>query len=390
MTTTVTPIVPGGAQAAGDPPAPAPRLTRAAVLTAPRTRFEVRDVRLAAPRPDEALVRVVATGVCHTDVAVWAGGLPFALPGVIGHEGAGVVEQVGADVTDVSPGDQVLISFSSCGACDACGDDHPAYCATWLHRNVLAGARPDGTSPLSEGDTPLGAHFFGQSSFAEHLVVQARQLVVVGPGADLTMLAPLGCGVMTGFGSVWNVLDPRPGARLAVFGTGAVGLSAVVAAAQRDPELLVAVDLVPERLELALDLGATHALHARADDVPARLAEIVGGRGLTGALDTTGDPRAARIALDALGLRGELVVCGAPPPGTEIPVDIQPMLGGKVLRGVTMGDADPRRLLPRIVELVENGTLPLNRLVRHYPLEDLDRAFADMHHTRTVKPVVVL
>ncbi|MCC2314419.1 NAD(P)-dependent alcohol dehydrogenase [Cellulomonas xiejunii] len=385
MTTTATP----GHDAAGERDSAAPVRTRAAVLTSPRGAFEVREVDLAAPRDDEVLVRVVATGVCHTDVGVWAGGVPFPLPGVLGHEGAGVVERVGSRVTDVRPGDQVLVSFSSCGDCAACLDDHPAYCATWLTRNLLGGARPDGTSPLRADGAPLGAHFFGQSSFAGHVVVAARQVVVVGPGVDLTLLAPLGCGVMTGFGSVWNVLDPQPGARLAVLGTGAVGLSAVVAAAVREPEVLVAVDLVPARLELALELGATHALPGGVDDLRERLAEVTGARGLTGAFDTTGDPKVARTALDALALRGELVVCGAPPPGTEIPVDIQPMLGGRVLRGVTMGDANPRRLLPQIVALVEDGTLPLDRLVRRYALTDLDRAFDDMLHGRTVKPVVL-
>lgn len=364
--------------------------TRAAVLPAPGAPFEVREVELDPPRADEVLVRVVASGVCHTDLGVRVGGVPFPLPGVLGHEGAGIVEQVGAAVDDVRVGDKVVVSFAWCGACDACTQHHPAYCGTWLHRNLLAGARPDGSTTLHAAGGPLGGQFFGQSSFAGHVVTQARQVVVVDPDADLTLLAPLGCGVMTGVGSVWNVLDPQPGARLAVLGTGAVGLSAVAAAATRAPEVLVAVDVVPERLALARELGATHAVDGRDGDVAERLVAITGGRGLTGAFDTTGVPAVARAALDALALRGELVVCGAPPPGTEIPVDVQGVLGGKVLRGVTMGDADPRTLLPRIVDLVRDGTLPLDRLVRHYRLDELDRAFDDMHHARTVKPVVVL
>jgi aryl-alcohol dehydrogenase len=364
-------------------------LTRAAVLSAPQTPFTVRDVELADLREHELLVRMVATGVCHTDLGVWAGGIPFPLPGVIGHEGAGVVEQVGSAVSTIAPGDQVVLSYTSCGDCPACLDGHPAYCATWLPRNLFAGAREDGTATLSLDGAPIGGHFFAQSSFAQHAIAEERNVVVVGPGADLTSLAPLGCGVMTGFGSVWNALDVRAHARVAVFGAGAVGLSGVAAAALREPDLLVAIDVVPERLELALELGATHAVNGREEDVVARIAEITGGAGLTHAFDTTGVPAVARSAIEALGARGHLVTCGAPPPGTEIPVDFQGILPGKSVSGVTMGDADPKALIPQLVELVAAGRLPLGRLIKQYKLAELDEAFTDMHHGTTVKPVIV-
>lgn len=363
--------------------------TRAAVLSAPHTSFTVRDVELDALRDHEILVRMVATGVCHTDLGVWAGGIPFPLPGVIGHEGAGVVEQVGSAVTAAAPGDKVVLSYASCGDCPACQDSHPAYCTTWLPRNLFAGAREDGSATLSIDGSAIGGHFFAQSSFARHAVAEERNVVVVGADADLAGLAPLGCGVMTGFGAVWNALDVRPGARAAVFGAGAVGLSGVVAAALREPDLLIAVDIVPERLELATELGATHAVNGREEDVVARIVEITGGRGLTHALDTTGVPAVARSAIDALGGRGHLVTCGAPPPGTEIPVDFQGILAGKSVSGVTMGDADPKELIPRLAALVADGSLPLDRLIRQYKLSDLDEAFADMHGGTTVKPVIV-
>jgi aryl-alcohol dehydrogenase len=367
--------------------------TRAAVLSAPQTSFTVRDVELADLRGHEVLVRMVATGVCHTDLGVWAGGIPFPLPGVIGHEGAGVVEQVGSAVTAIVPGDKVVLSYTSCGDCPACADGHPAYCATWLPRNLFAGAREDGTATLSIDGSPIGGHFFAQSSFAQHAVAEERNVVVVDADADLASLAPLGCGVMTGFGSVWNALDVRPRARVAVFGAGAVGLPGVVAAALREPDLLIAVDVVPERLELALGIGATHAINVRAnggeEDAVARIAEITGGAGLTHAFDTTGVPAVARSAIEALGARGHLVTCGAPPPGTEIPVDFQGILPGKSVSGVTMGDADPKVLVPQLVDLVAAGRLPLGRLIKQYKLSELDEAFADMHHGTTVKPVIV-
>lgn len=363
--------------------------TRAAVLSAPQTSFTVRDVELADLREHEVLVRMVATGVCHTDLGVWAGGIPFPLPGVIGHEGAGVVAQVGSAVTTIAPGDNVVLSYTSCGDCPSCQDGHPAYCTTWLPRNLFAGAREDGTPTLSLDGAPIGGHFFAQSSFAEHAVAEERNVVVVGPDADLAGLAPLGCGVMTGFGSVWNALDVQPGGRVAVFGAGAVGLSGLVAAALREPAVLIAVDIVPERLELALELGATHTINGREEDVVARIAEITAGAGLTHAFDTTGVPAVARSAVDALGARGHLVTCGAPPPGTEIPVDFQGILPGKSVSGVTMGDADPKVLIPQLVDLVASGRLPLGRLIKQYKLDQLDEAFADMHHGTTVKPVIV-
>lgn len=357
------------------PPAAAPR-TRAAVLTRPGGPFEVREVAVAVPRPDEAVVRVVAVGLCRCDVASWVEGVSRHADGV-GHEVAGVVERVGADVVDVRPGDQVLVTFAACGSCDACVDGHPAYCTS---------RRPGG--PRAGLGDPAGVG--AQPSFAGHVTVPASRLVAVGPGADLTLLAAVGCSTLTGCGAVWNVLAPEPGARLAVFGADAVGLSAVVAAAATEPAVLVAVDLEPERLELALELGATHALHARADDVAERVVEITGGGGLTGVVDATGDPRVIGAALATLAVRGELVTCGAPVPGAEVRVGLPSVLGGRVLRGATLGDADPRRLLPRIARLVADGLMPVERLVHRYDLADLGRALRDLHGARTVKPVVVL
>ncbi|MFV0375326.1 NAD(P)-dependent alcohol dehydrogenase [Microbacterium sp.] len=362
---------------------------RAAVLPTPGEPFEIREIEVGEPRADEVLVRLVATGLCHTDLGVRFGGIPFPAPGVLGHEGAGVVVRVGDDITEVVPGDRVLLSFTSCGSCDGCATGHPAYCRTWLPRNIFDGARDDGTSALSQGGAPIGSHFFGQSSFAEYAVADRRSIVKVAGDADLTTLAPLGCGVQTGFGSVWNVLDLQPGQSLAVVGTGAVGLSAVLAAAQREAGILVAVDIVPERLDLARQLGATHALDGCADDLVAQLTEITAGAGLDAAFDTTGNPQVARTALDALGTRGIVAVCGAPPPGTEIPVDIQGILTGKRLVGVTMGDALPQTLVPELVRQHADGRLPLERLIATYRLDEIERAVHDMHAGVTVKPVIV-
>ncbi|MEV7694322.1 NAD(P)-dependent alcohol dehydrogenase [Microbacterium sp. NPDC089189] len=361
---------------------------RAAVLD--HGALHVRDVAYDDPGAGEVLVRLVASGLCHTDLGVIAGGIPFPAPGIIGHEGAGVVEKTGPGVTGVAAGDKVLLSFTSCGACDSCRSEHPAYCATWLPRNLLGDLREPGSGAVhgTDGD-PIAAHFFGQSSFGTFALADERSVIRVDPATDLGVLAPLGCGVLTGFGSMWNVLRPGADDVVAVYGTGAVGLSGIIAAAARGPQMLVAIDLVHDRLTLARELGATHTINAATDDVGARLAEITGGHGVDLSFDTTGSPKVARGALDAAAVRGTVLVCGAPPPGTEIPVDIQGILTGKVLRGVTMGDADPRTLIPQLVALHAAGGLPLEKLERRYALDDIQQAADDMHHGRTVKPVIV-
>ena len=241
---------------------------------------------------------------------------------------------------------------------------------------------------MREG-TPVASRFFGQSSFAQYAIADERSVVRVDAGADLAVLAPLGCGVLTGFGSMWNVLDPGESDIVAVYGAGAVGLSAVMAAAQRHPAQLIAIDLVDERLRLAVEFGATATIDAGTEDVAARLAGLTGGRGVSLSFDTTGSPKVARGALDAASVRGTVLVCGAPPPGTEIPVDIQGILPGKILRGVTMGDSDPATLIPQLIALHADGKLPLERLEKRYSLDDIARAADDMHHGVTVKPVIV-
>jgi aryl-alcohol dehydrogenase len=361
---------------------------RAAVLDAPGE-LVVSDVEFGDPGPGEVLVKLVASGLCHTDLGVIAGGIPFASPGIIGHEGAGVVDKVGAGVTGVAPGDKVLLSFTSCGSCAACESGHPAYCETWLPRNLLGMFRSDESGEVTRAGEPIASHFFGQSSFGQYAIADERSVVKVDSDADLTVLAPLGCGVLTGFGSMWNVLDPGQGDVVAVYGAGAVGLSAVIAAALRTPTQLIAIDIVDSRLELARELGATATINGATENVAERLAELTGGRGVTLSFDTTGNPGVARQALDAGSVRGTVLVCGAPPPGTEIPVDIQGILTGKVLRGVTMGDTDPAQLIPQLIALHADGKLPLEKLEKRYSLDEIGQAADDMHHGVTVKPVIV-
>ncbi|MET7457129.1 NAD(P)-dependent alcohol dehydrogenase [Streptomyces sp. NPDC005574] len=362
--------------------------TRAAVVESGGAPFTLSDVQLEEPGPREALVRMVAAGLCHTDLGVAGGGLPFPLPGVLGHEGAGVVEAVGSAVTGVAPGDHVVLSFTSCGECRDCRGGHPAYCATWLPLNLIGGRRADGTSTISRGGEPLGGHFFGQSSFAERALVDERSLVTVDRDVPLESIAPLGCGVQTGAGAVWNVLRPAIGSTVVVLGAGAVGLSAVMAAALTPATRIIAVDRVGERLALAGDLGATHTVDAGAADLGEAIALLTDGRGADGVVETTGSTAVLRQGVDALAARGTLVVVGAPPFGTEVSLDVNGLLGGKRIVGLTLGDSETRTVIPALVRMVKDGRLPLHRLISHYPFADIGRAVSDMSSGRTVKPVL--
>ncbi|KUO06422.1 NAD(P)-dependent alcohol dehydrogenase [Streptomyces caeruleatus] len=362
--------------------------TRAAVVESGGAPFTLSDVELAEPGPHEAVVRMVATGLCHTDLGVASGGLPFPLPGVLGHEGAGVVEAVGPAVTGVAPGDHVVLSFTSCGECRNCRGGHPAYCATWLPLNLIGGRRADGSSTISRGGEELGGHFFGQSSFAERALVDERSLVKVDPEVPLTSIAPLGCGVQTGVGAVWNVLKPVTGSTVVVLGAGAVGLSAVMAAALTPATHIVAVDRVAERLSLAKELGATHTVDASEADLGEALAGITGGQGADGVVETTGNVGVLRQGVDALAARGTLVVVGAPPFGTEVALDVNGLLGGKQVVGLTLGDAETQTFIPALVRLVKEGRLPLHRLISTYPFAEIDQAVRDMGAGKAIKPVL--
>lgn len=362
--------------------------TIAAVVESGGAEFTLSPVDLDEPRHDEVRVRLVAAGLCHTDLGVASGALPFPLPGVLGHEGAGVVDAVGDGVSSVSVGDHVLLSFSSCGSCLNCRDGHPAYCATWLPLNLIGGARIDGTSPVTRKGDSLGGHFFGQSSFAQHAIVDERSLVKVDPEAPLHLLAPLGCGVQTGVGAVWNVLQPRPGHSLLITGAGAVGLSAVMAAALTPATRIIVVDRVPERLKLATALGATHTIDASAHDTAEVVTAITGGTGVDGAIETTGNVGVLRTSVDVLAPRGTAVVVGAPAFGTEVSLDVNAMIPGRQVVGLTLGDSETQTLIPALVAMVQSGRLPIDRLISHYPFEDINVAVSDMVSGATIKPVL--
>jgi aryl-alcohol dehydrogenase len=362
------------------------RRARGAVLRSTGGAYSLETLTVRGPRPGEVLVRVVAAGMCHTDTLGRSGllGEDF-LPAVLGHEGAGVVEEVGAGVTGVAPGDRVVLTFDSCGTCDGCLRGSPASCAEFEQRN-LAGRAPDGGGSVTDADgAALTSRWFGQSSFAGYAVATARNVVRVPGDLPLELAAPLGCGVQTGAGAVLNVMRPSPGQSVVVLGAGAVGLSAVLAAKAAGAREVVAVDVVPARRELALELGADRVVDGADPDVAGAVA--AGGPGADFSLDTTGLAGVMATAVQVLRRPGLAVLVGA---GLDALTVHPASLAGRTVTYVYEGAALPQVFVPHLVDLWRAGRFPFDRLVRTYPLAGIDRAEADAAAGRTVKPVLLM
>jgi len=360
---------------------------KAAVLHAADGPFVIEDCRIEAPRAGEILVRIVAAGVCHTDAVVRHRDIPTPLPLVLGHEGAGVVEAVGAGVRKVTPGDHVVLTVNSCGQCEPCLCGHPSICHSVFPLN-FGGSRPDGSHALSLAGQPLNDQFFGQSSFATKAIAQERNVIKVPKSAPLELLGPLGCGVQTGAGAVLTALKVRSGESLAVFGSGAVGLSAVMAARVVGATTIIAVDLVQARLELARELGATHVIDGREGDAATRIRQITGA-GVHYALDTTGNMKVIRDAIDALRMGGTCGVVGASAPQAELSLPMTPFMSqSKCVRGIVEGDAVPDVLIPQLVALHQQGRFPFDRLCRFYDFTQINQAVKDSEQGVTVKPIL--
>jgi aryl-alcohol dehydrogenase len=361
---------------------------KAAVATTKEQPLEILELEIDEPRADEVQVRIVAAGVCHTDAIVRDQWYPVPLPAVLGHEGAGIVEKVGEGVTSVKPGDHVVLSFASCGVCASCHKGHPAYCVEFYDRN-FGGARADKSTVFSTADgSPVSSHFFGQSSFASVTNVVERSVVKVADDAPLDLLGPLGCGIQTGAGAVLNVLQPTPGSTFVLFGTGAVGLSGLLAAVAAGATTVIAVDIIDSRLEFAKTVGATHTINSKNEDPVARIKEITGG-GADYALDTTGNKFVFRQMVDSLGLLGHGALVGAAKLGTESPVDIgTSLLSGAKISFVVEGDSVPQEFIPRLIALHAAGRFPFDKLVKHYDFDDINTAFEDSESGRTLKPVL--
>ncbi|NMG53807.1 NAD(P)-dependent alcohol dehydrogenase [Aromatoleum aromaticum] len=358
---------------------------QAAVTPAQGEDFTIEKVTLAPPRLNEVLVRVVATGVCHTDaVARDLGISPY--PIVLGHEGSGIVEEIGENVTSLEVGDHVVMSFAHCGQCENCLTGHPTVCSRFNELN-FGGRMEDGTCRLHQGDTELST-FFGQSSFGTHVVAHERNVVKVDKDVDLALLGPLGCGIQTGAGTVLNRLKPAFGTSIAVYGCGAVGLSAIMAAKIAGCQQIFAIDVHESRLQLAGELGATHVLNGKEVDVVKEIKEASMG-GTHYAVESTGVPPVVRQCLHALRPLGQAAIVGVTP---EMNIDVHNdlMAEGKSMIGVIEGDSVPRVFIPKLVEFFKAGKFPFDKLVKFYRFDQINQAFEDSANGIAVKPVLRL
>jgi aryl-alcohol dehydrogenase len=363
---------------------------KAAVVHEKGGQFSIETVFLDDPRPDEVQVRIVGSGVCHTDLVIRDQYVPLPLPAVLGHEGAGIVERVGRDVRTVRPGDRVVMSYHSCGHCGSCLEGAPAYCNHLLPNN-FSGRRVDGTASVQYRGNEISANFFQQSSFATHALCTERNVVKVAGDLSeeqLALYGPLGCGIQTGAGSVLNAFNPRAGSSIAVFGSGSVGLSAIMAARVAGCAQIFAIDVQPARLEMARALGATVVIDPRQDDPLEVIRSRTGGLGADYSLETTALPKVLRQAVECLNVRGTCGALGLPPGGTEASFDMQSILFGRTIKGIIEGDSVPGVFIPRLIELNRQGRFPLEQIVTRYRFDDINRAVHDTETGVTIKAVL--
>lgn len=340
---------------------------------------------LDAPRADELLVRIVATGICHTDIACHSGhGMPVPDPVVLGHEGAGVVEAIGDAVTGFEVGDHVVLSGNSCGVCNSCHAARPMYCRDGL-KLTFSAVRTDGTSPMSQNGSPVAGAFFGQSSFATHTVASVRSATKVPQDAPLPLLGPLGCGMITGAGSVLEALKVEAGESIAIFGAGNVGLAAVMAARIAGARRIAVVDISPERLALAETLGATDALPGGTD--AGNLLREVSPEGFRYALNTVTAPAVHMQAVECLAKEG---VAGfvARAAGEFAPPMTRMLTGGQSLKGILGGNAVPQLFIPKLIDFWRRGAFPFDRLVTQFEFGRIGEAWDAFGGGAVIKPVV--
>lgn len=360
---------------------------RAAITPGKGQPFEVSDVALSSPRAGEVLVRIVACGMCHTDLVVRDQYYPVPLPAVLGHEGAGVVVAVGEGVVKVAPGDHVVLTYGACGRCHGCQEGQPGYCDDFFGSN-LGCVRPDGSTTLERNGAAIHGNFFQQSSFATHALAREANVVKVDNDIPLEILGPLGCGIQTGAGAVMNSFQPRAGSSIAIFGAGSVGLAAVMAARVTGCTTIIAIDPKSNRRDMAIELGATHSVDPTTANPIEFICEATNGRGVNFSLETTALPSVFRQAVDSLALRGLCGLVGAPPLGTEVSLDMNSILFGRRVCGIIEGDSIPDIFIPRMIELYRQGRFPFDKLIEFYDLDEINSAAHDSEMGKAIKPVI--
>jgi aryl-alcohol dehydrogenase len=359
----------------------------AAVVRKKFAPFVIDAVELTEPRPDEVLVRVVASGMCHTDLHGRDGYFPIPFPAVFGHEGGGIVESVGSAVTELKPGDHVIMAFPFCGACPNCHAHMPAHCMDSMKLKG-SGTRADGSTLMAKNGAPVYSAFFQQSSFGTFAIANQRFTVKVRDDAPLERLGAMACGVQTGAGAVFNAMKPAAGDSLAIFGVGGVGLSALMAAKLAACDPIIAIDVQEGRLALAHELGATHSIdHSGRDEVVAAIRRIT-GHGVKFSIDTSAKPAILREAVESLMPLGTAILLGSARPGTDVSLEMPLLQDGRTVRGVIQGWSEPKVFLPHLVDLMMEGKFPAERLMTFYPLAAINQAAEDATTGRTIKPVL--
>ncbi|BGP13563.1 hypothetical protein JCM10213v2_001495 [Rhodosporidiobolus nylandii] len=368
--------------------------THAYVVAEKGAPFVWQEVELAEPEPNEVLVEVKACGVCATDTHVADGVFPSPFPNVAGHEGAGKVLKVGSAVTRVKEGDSVLLSFAYCEDCGSCKTKHPAACEQFgavnfgRFRNSTVGSKAGIKG--KNGEEIYGA-LFGQSAFGKHALAVENSVVKVPDSTDLVALAPLGCGLQTGSGAVFNLLKPEKDSSIAIFGMGAVGISALFAARVAGVQQIVVVDVVPAKLELAKKFGATHTFNGKDEDVVKKVkATTLYNAGVKYAIECSGNVQALKTAWEMTANRGHLVSCGTPGPGVSPPFGIfENLLAAKTYTGLTEGDSNPVGFIPFLIDLYNKGQFPVDKISKRFRYNELDKAIQEMKTGETVKPILV-
>ena len=360
-----------------------------AAVTREKGKINFETVELAEPKSNEVLVKMVACGICHTDIAVIEQFLPIQFPYVAGHEGVGIVEKVGEGVTEFKPGDRVGMSFPSCGLCDNCKAGKPWACEVNFVM-MFGGNYRDGTKRMKGEDGAEIGIMFGQGSFATYAIADQSNTVKldVDNDDDLAVLCSLGCGIQTGAGAVLNRMKPRPGTSLAIFGCGNVGLAGIMAGKIAGCSTIIAVHGRRGREE-ALEFGATHTINGREEDVVARIMEITGGKGVNFALESAGVPQMVGTMLDSMARDGVAVLVSVTGPAA-IPVELerQIMNPSVTVTGAVEGCSNPKVFIPELVRFYKEGRLPIKNLNKFYDFKDLEKALHDCHEGTVIKPIL--
>jgi len=361
----------------------------AAILNQPNGPFSLETVDVADPQAGEVRVKIRAVGICHTDLVIASGAMGLRFPAVLGHEGAGRVDAVGAGVTTVKPGDKVLLTFNSCGACKPCGHHKSAYCNHFVPLNMLA-VRNDGTTRITRDGQPVADNFFGQSSFASLAIANERNVLKLDDDADLVALAPLGCSIQTGAGGVLRSLAAKAGETIVVLGAGAVGLSALLGARIAGCSTMIVVEPQEGRRALATQLGATHVLDGQGDVVGAVRAILPEGADIV--LDTSGFMPVVQQSVNMIANLGRIGLLGVPSSldaALSVPI-LQWLTQGGTVRGIVEGDSDPAVFLPELIAHHKAGRLPIETFSKTYCLDDINQAIDDTQHGKCIKAVLVI